>query len=353
MLAPHMEPLVGESANASIARLSDETTHQLTTYDNNTWTKTLHVARGGTVTVGEVRGAGTIHTLWLTFPGWFWAHWAPDDPVSQSILKNMVLRLYWDDSPNPAVEAPIGDFFGNGLCEVRSFASKYFGMSSGGFFCRFPMPFRTGFRCEIENRDPEIDTVVFANLLYQQVEELSDTLAYFHCRFRTGFTDGTAPIEVVNVEGRGHWAGLALAMQCKARNRLHFLEAPERVYIDDDWESPRFTGTGMEDYFLGGWYFREGESVGPLHGVPLKDPFNSSVAMYRVHETDAVRFRRRLRWEFFHPHDAGRNVDTTVAWSSAAYLYLDTPDGPVGHIGGPDELMCWYRVKDCDHASVP
>ena len=34
-------------------------------------------------------------------------------------------------------------------------------------------------------------------------------------------------------------------------------EAPEYVFIDEDFERPRFAGTGLEDYFLGGWYFRE------------------------------------------------------------------------------------------------
>jgi hypothetical protein len=61
---------------------------------------------------------------------------------------------------------------------------------------------------------------------------------------------------------------------------------------------PRIVGTGLEDYFLGGWYFREGPFIGPYHGVPVKDTLNASVAMYRVHEADAIRFQERLKFAF-------------------------------------------------------
>ena len=37
-------------------------------------------------------------------------------------------------------------------------------------------------------------------------------------------------------------------MQGEERNYLSFLEAPEHVYVDGDWETPRIVGTGLEDY---------------------------------------------------------------------------------------------------------
>jgi hypothetical protein len=345
---------VGVSApltSGVIALLREETTRQVSTYDRATRGKTVHVPRGATVVLADVKGTGMIRSLWMTFPGWFWAHWAQAAPVSQTILKTLILRIYWDGAEAPAVESPVGDFFGNGLCTVRSFAGAYFGMSSGGFYCRFPMPFRSGFRVEVENRDAEIDTVVFANILYQQSEELPEDAAYFHAQFRTGPFDGGAPMRVCEVMGRGHFAGLTFSAQCRQRNTLHYLESPEFVYVDDDWAQPRYTGTGLEDYFLGGWYFREGEFTGALHGVTTKDPFDSSVALYRVHDADAVSFRERLRFEF-HNHD-GRDETRPCVWSSTSYLYLDTPVGAHPRVPGPAELLCWYRIHDCDHASVP
>lgn len=123
------------------------------------------------------------------------------------------------------------------------------------------------------------------------------------------------------------------------------------MYIDGDWETPRIVGTGLEDYFLGGWYFRGGSFIGPYHGVPVKDALNASVAMYRVHEADAIHFRERFKFAFVNPWAAGRLEP--FAFSSVAYLYLGTPEGQGQPIPDAKELLCWYRIRNSDHQSIP
>lgn len=335
----------------AMTQLMSETTHQLTTFNLETRGKTIDVPRGQRVTIGGVEGNGYIANLWMTFPGWFWQHWNRSAPINPSILKTLILRIYWDGAETPAVEAPVGDFFGVGLCEPANFASRYFGMSSGGFFCKFPMPFRQGFRIEVENLDAEIDTSVFMNVLYQLDPALPDTCAYFHAQFHTGHNDGPAPTAIAHFEGRGRFAGCTLSMQGEDRNYLSFLEAPEYIYIDDDWDTPRITGTGLEDYFMGGWYFREGEFIGPYHGVPAKDTLNASIAMYRIHENDAIHFQRRFRMDFVNPWKPERL--RPFVYSSVAFAYLDKPAGDNPPLPPRDKLMCWYRIRDRDHQSIP
>ncbi|MFO1512906.1 MAG: glycoside hydrolase family 172 protein [Verrucomicrobiota bacterium] len=333
-----------------IAALRNETTRQLTTFNLDRKSKTIPIPRSKRVTIGEVKGEGYIAQFWLTFPGWFWQHWNPKAAVNQSILKTLILRIYFDDSEKPAVAAPVGDFFGAGLCEVASFASLYFGTSSGGFFCKWPMPFRKSFRVELENLDPEINTDVFCNLLYQ-LAPLPEGVGYFHAHFHTGFNKGPGPVQITEAHGCGHYAGCQLYMQGEERNYLSFLEAPEYVYVDNDWEKPRIAGTGLEDYFLGGWYFREGPIAGPYHGVTIKDTLNSNVAMYRVHETDAIHFQERLKFAFVNPWSPDRLKP--FCFSSVAFLYLDKPDGQSPDIPSAKDLMCWYRIRNTDHLSVP
>jgi hypothetical protein len=334
-----------------MAALQDESTRQLTTFNLARKSKTIPVPRGKRVTIGEVKGTGYISQFWLTFPGWFWQHWNVKAPINQSILKTLILRIYWDGAERPAVAVPVGDFFGAGLCEVASFASRYFGTSSGGFFCKWPMPFRQGFRIEIENLDPEIDTDVFANVLYQLTGALPQPLGWFHSQFNTAKNEGPAPVTIAEAQGRGHFAGCLLYMQGQERNYLSFLEAPEYVYVDGDWDKPRVVGTGLEDYFLGGWYFREGPFIGPYHGVPIKDTLNASVAMYRVHEADAIHFRERLRFAFVNPWAPERL--RPFCYSSAAFLYLDRPEGQGVPIPPAKDLLCWYRIRNTDHQSIP
>ncbi len=327
-----------------------KSTHQLTTFNLATRQKTVYVPRGSRVTVGEVLGCGYVAQLWMTFPGWFWQHWAPDRPISQTILKTLILRIYFDGAEEPQVAAPVGDFFGIGLCEVASFTSQYLGMSSGGFYCSFPMPYRTGFRIEVENLDETIDTDVFLNALYQAVDELPAGAPTFHAQFRTGQNAGPEPVPIAEIEGKGFFAGCTLSGQGDAPNYLSFLEAPEYVYVDDDWSSPRIVGTGLEDYFLGGWYFREGTFAGPKHGVPVKDALRSSVAMYRVHDLDAIHFDRRLRFGFETPWSPERLHP--FAWSAVGFLYLDRSSAAPA-IPSVRELLCWKRIRDCDHQSMP
>ncbi len=338
------------AAALRMAKLRPETTRQFSTFNLDRKSKTIPIPRGKRVTIGEVTGEGYIAQFWLTFPGWFWQHWNPKAAINQSILKLLVLRIYFDGAEQPAVAAPVGDFFGAGLCEVTSFASQYFGTSSGGFFCKWPMPFRKSFHVEIENLDPEISTDVFCNILYQ-LAPLPAEIGYFHAQFRTGFNPGPAPVQIAEARGRGHYAGCQLYMQGEERNYLSFLEAPEYVYVDTDWEKPRFAGTGLEDYFLGGWYFREGTIAGPYHGVTIKDALNANVAMYRIHEADAIHFKDRLKFAFENPWTPDRLK--AFCFSSVAYLYLDKPDGQGAAIPSAKELMCWYRIRNTDHLSVP
>jgi hypothetical protein len=341
----------GSEAHATnIATLRNDVTRQLTSFDMATKQKAVAVRRGQRATLGEVTGHGCITQLWITFPGWFWGHWAPSAPVSQTLLKTLILRIYWDGETKPAVETPVGDFFGNGLCQTSNFTSRYFGMSSGGFFCKYPMPYRKGFRIEFENLDEIVDTSIYMNVLYQVPEAPLPDTGYFHAQFRTKRDILKETIDLLETRGKGHVVGCTLAMQGQVRNNISFLEAPEHVYIDDDWVSPRIVGTGTEDYFLGGWYFRDGAFTGDLHGVTAKDYFDSSVAMYRIHDEDAIRFQRRIRFAFQNYSDYRLS---TFSYSSVAFYYLDTPEGCEPPLPDRKDLLCWYRIKDVDHWVAP
>lgn len=87
---------------------------------------------------------GVITRMWFTINGWFWENWdlSKERWPDPTILKMLILRIYWDGEDYPSVECPIGDFFGIGHCEYKHYMSKYIGMSSGGFYCYFPMPFK-------------------------------------------------------------------------------------------------------------------------------------------------------------------------------------------------------------------
>lgn len=336
---------------SDIYQLRSGKSRQFTTFDPETKRKVITVSPGETCTLAESDQTGIITRIWMTFSGWFWKHWEPKDIVDPAILKKLIIRIYWDGQTEPSVETPIGDFFGIGNCEYRHFMSKYIGMSSGGFYCYFPMPYEK-VRIELENLHESESTDVFFNANYQEMDELPKSAGRFHCLFRSSRMDGSDSLPLLDVKGRGHYVGCCLSMQGKEMNYLSYLEAPEYVYIDtEDWENPTFIGTGGEDYFNGGWYFREGEFHGPLHGVPLKDALRSMVSMYRFHDQDAIVFEENLRIAFVTPWEAKHLKP--VWYSSTAYWYQDHAAPLPYKLPPVDQLMSMYRIRDVDHQSLP
>ena len=83
-------------------------------------------------------GPGRITHIWLTtHPD----HW-----------RSMLLRAHWDGDPTPAVEVPLGDFFGQGWGRFAQLSSAMVAVNPhGGMNSYWPMPFRAGARLTCEN----------------------------------------------------------------------------------------------------------------------------------------------------------------------------------------------------------
>ncbi|MDD3870212.1 MAG: DUF2961 domain-containing protein, partial [Candidatus Cloacimonetes bacterium] len=129
--------------NLPLFSIRDMKSGQLTTFNNKTKQKAFPIQPGEKKILVQHDSPGIITRIWMTTSGWFWENWDVREEKwpDTTILKKLILRIYWDDNKFPSVEAPIGDFFGVGHCEYKHFVSKYLGMSSGGFYCYFPMPF--------------------------------------------------------------------------------------------------------------------------------------------------------------------------------------------------------------------
>ena len=335
------------NANAPIYTIQNRVSRQFTTFDYPTKEKAVKVEPGEKKTLVQYNSPGIINRLWMTVSGWFWRYWEPDQSTDQTILKKLILRIYWDGNSYPSVEAPIGDFFGVGLCEFKHYVSKYLGMSSGGLYSYFPMPFNK-VRIEVENMHESQVSHVFLNANYESLNVLPENAGRFHCVYNSGTKEGQEELPVLEIEGKGHFVGCCLSMQSEQPNYLGYLEAPEYIYIDNQGAEPTIIGTGLEDYFSGGWYFRDGEFHGPLHGVPLKDALRSMISMYRFHEDDAIYFSRDFKMAFIN-----HRPSLPFKFSSTAYWYQDKAVSLPYPLPAKDRLVDWYRIRDTDHQSIP
>jgi hypothetical protein len=92
-----------------------------------------------------------------------------------------------------------------------------------------------------------------------------------------------------------HNAGLLYQVTIAARSEnFCFLEACMRAYIDGA-EKPLWLSSGLEDYFVGTYYFNRGCYHTPIAGLTHKNDRDHSFSAYRFHEDDPILFEKGLR----------------------------------------------------------
>ena len=87
-----------------------------------------------------------IHHIWITVTD-------KTTEADRFVLRDLVLRMYWDDEESPSVETPLGDFFCCGFgeeCIVNSLPVA--AVPSRGLNCYFQMPFNKKARITLENQ---------------------------------------------------------------------------------------------------------------------------------------------------------------------------------------------------------
>lgn len=278
----------------------------------------INIHEGETVTIAEMDGPGVITRIWITI-----------DSRDPHFLRRILLRMYWDGEDNPSVEVPVGDFFGTGF-EYTHYFSQYLGMSSGGYFCYFPMPFNKKARIEVVNQTGQEIFAFYYHINYQQLEQyLDEDVAYFHAQWRRDIrTDSHENYTILEAEGEGHFVGLNMSMQGYTKS-LWYLEGDEMVYVDGE-SFPSIYGTGTEDYFTSGWYFKNGAFHAPYHGVIIKDTEKARIAAYRHHIPDPIPFKKSINFTIEHGH----GNESVADFSSTAYWYQKEPHKKFDHIPG-------------------
>ncbi len=269
----------------------------------------INIEDGKTAVLANLKGPGIITRIWVTI-----------DSRDPYFLRRIVLRMYWDGEENPSVEVPVGDFFGTGF-QYKQYLSQFTGMSSGGYYCYFPMPFNKSARIEVENQTEQEVYAFYYQIDYQQLEDpLKDDTGYFHAFWKRNIrTNSKDNYVVLDASGEGQFVGVNMSMQGYNGN-LWYLEGDEMVYVDNE-DTPSVHGTGTEDYFTSGWYFNSGEFSAPFHGLILKDDSSARIAVYRFQVGDAIPFKNSILFTIEHGHANEETAD----YSSTAYWYQKEP----------------------------
>ena len=286
---------------------------------------------GETSEIANIKGPGIINHIWLTFnearPNWL-------NPKGSANPAEIVLRIYWDNAKEPAVESPLGDFFAAGFglkTEIQSLPVTVEG--GDGYNCFWTMPFYKAARITITNEGEKPVRSFYYQIDYTEVDKLPRNAAYFCAQYRQEFPEKTGDdYLIMEAEGRGHYLGTVMSV--RSRSPYWFGEGDAKFYIDGEQE-PSIWGTGTEDYFLSAWGFNIGQY--PYFGCTYKsmdseEDLGVMFSLYRWHIADPIRFNKSIKFKIEHK-----------GWISAD----ETETGKVdGHVEREDDMATvafWYQ----------
>lgn len=316
-----------------------------------------NLAPGQTAVLADIQGTGIIQHIWMTMTD-------KTTDADRYVLRDVIIRMYWDGEPQPAVECPLGDFFCNGFGQYYPVRSALVAVNPNkGFNCYFSMPFRTAARIEVENQHANPIPAVFYQIDYCLLPQLPENTTYFYAQWRRGNPPEKGQDFVIldGVQGKGRYIGTFMALA--TLERYWWGEGELKFYLDGDHELPTICGTGTEDYFGGAWSFaaqRQGKTTETTYntlymGYPFYSRHDSGIhnpyhtdecppmrAFYRFHLPDPICFQEDIRvtvqqiGSFY-----GGAFERADDISTVAYWYLDTPAGFAPQIPPPNQR--WPR----------
>lgn len=317
---------------------------------SKTATVKLDLPAQTTVPVWSSQEPGTVCAIYLKL-----------NKMSNYALRHIRIKAYWDGQFLPAVNSPIGPFFGTGYWVVpdpRGAPPRYgFGPAKiagesgrvrlgriatkalpmglnndGAFYNFFPMPYFRSARIELVN---DSDTPVSqVELSVHSIASPPDpSSAYFHAFWHQ--ENPTLPYHdytVVESRGHGHYVGAVFVFSSVNYNPARqnegqrwYLEGDARFYIDDN-RTLVGASTGSEDYYHGGWYdvwtldkvISAPATGNPVHDIDSQD----HTVAYRFHLADPVPYYRSFRFAMEHGPEG--NLPTNYS-STAFYYQVDAP----------------------------
>lgn len=248
-----------------------------------------HIMPGQTFVMANLTGPGMVMHIWVTVAdaefGW------------PRLLR---LRIYYDGSKTPSVDAPLGDFFGVGLGLEQNLDSimvrdSSFGRARNAYW---PMPFLKS--CKITVTDEGLQDVLmfYYHVDYRKYTSLPSNIGYFHAYYRQERpARNDHYYKFLDIKGTGQYVGTVLnVIQTQAG---WFGEGDDLFYIDGA-KYPQIAGTGTEDYFNEAWGLRI--TRGPWTGTTVAqgDGVGMRFSAYRWHVPDPIPFQESLVAEIEH-----------------------------------------------------
>jgi hypothetical protein len=238
---------------------------------------------GETLVMADLAGPGMVTHIWVT---------VADNEFAWSRLVR--IRVYYDGLKTPAVDAPLGDFFGVGHGYERDLNTMMVRNSSFGRARNeyWPMPFRKACRITVTNEGARWVPMFYYHVDYRKYASLPDDIGYFHAYYRQERPAIAGKnYEFVSLKGSGHYVGTVLNV---IQSQVGWFGEGDDLFFVDGATKPQIYGTGSEDYFTDAWDLRV--AAGLYAATPVTEGVRLGARLTgdRWHIPDPIPFRRSL-----------------------------------------------------------
>lgn len=303
-----------------------------------------HFEKGEEKVLCDFSGCGIIRRIWITL-----------SDRSPEVLKNVYLKMFWDNSAVPQVNVPIGDFFCMGLGEMRSFENHFFSTAEGrSFSCTIPMPFKKHAKIVLCNGSGKYVNNLFYDINLT-LEELPDECMYFCASFQdienNILEQNIKILSLQKCSGRFLGANIAVIPDEDKYHNVWWGEGEVKIYLDGDEKYPTLAGTGAEDYVGSAWEL--GEFINDSQGCVTK--INNSVSMYRFHIRDPIYFKNEISVEIQAMGGGTWDNVKSIVEGNAPCTVVTYDDGDVHHVykkSNDHELKGYVNFFRTDHYRI-
>jgi len=226
----------------------------------------------------------------------------PDAERKAIAARGIILEIYFNDMPSPAVRVPLGDFFADGCCgKANHFTSLFVEKAPESYNCFIPMPFQKSARIVLRN-ETQYNFGNYSFVEFEQLPTWDNNIGYFHATWSRFAFQLCAKTDqhFFHVDGTGHLLGRSWSISTDEpffRNFDFVMEGNNEIRIDGA-EKPTIDYLGTEDSFGFSWGFQK-EFAGLYNGMNfIKSTDDTSqtnlLSIYRFHGRNVIRFNKSL-----------------------------------------------------------
>jgi len=234
--------------------------------------------------------------------------------------RDIVLRAYWDSDPEPAINCPVGDFFGYAWGEPAMRSLMIGTNDQNENYCYFPMPFRETAKMELFSEgDIDKSLSLQVEIIYSSVGLRENEGKFYSVWRRENPTTKEKPFTFIDTKGQGHIVGAIQQSQGMETGNTYYFEGDDQTTIDGELV---VHGTGSEDFYNGGWYDVPGRWEArvsrPLSGCLDYKKHLGRTGGYRIMLGDVYAYRESILQTIEH---APENNELINDYVGVTYFY--------------------------------